>query len=475
MIMLVSLFLVMSCVPSSYFLDDHTQGAPGIPSKVVVLDGGTTHVAGRYTYVIVGVLDESNFPVSNVTVKLYEQSGVYISEAKTDSSGIATLPLFSTKSGKRTFYVEVEGYSYSFDIYFENPTWLFVVWLGADNDLEEFANRDLEEMRSASENVSVVVFYDGGGIYDGIMVLDEEGNWRFIMGITEIDLNSGSIEDLKYWMGYILKNFTAEHVALILWNHGGAWLDDSMYSLKAVSYDYSQGTAITIADLRGALESVLNGGKLDILGFDACLMGSLEVIYELRNTADYIVASSFLEPGEGWDYTFLSEINASSEPLDVGKLIVDKYKEHYLNHPQPGLNSLSLAVYDTSKVKSFVSDFNIFVENDLNSSTDVVNTIYLDVVKIYYDFFSNDAVLIDLGDFLDEYVNKTVSSIPDPSSFVVYSYGETEGQPLQTPISIFMPENSSCYSYYLDSYLTLSFPYDTSWDEFLEHWLGIQQ
>jgi hypothetical protein len=232
-----------------------------------------------------------------------------------------------------------------------------------------------------------------------------------------------------------------------------------------IGYDDFQGTAIAVSNLRKALENVLSGDKLDILGFDACLMGSLEVVYELRNTADYIVASSFNEPAEGWDYSFLGEIAPDSTPLDVARMIVDSYREYYSSDTYQ--NELSLAVYDTSQVEEFVSALNLFTE-DLKADLNKVNQIYGEVVKSYVDDY-NQTVLVDLGDFIDKWVSSRITAAPDPRSVVVYSYGEIAGKTLSFPISIFMPESMSCYQ----DYQTLSFPSDTQWDEFLEYWLGI--
>jgi hypothetical protein len=325
-------------------------------------------------------------------------------------------------------------------------------------------------MRNASGSVSVVVVYDGVEIGDGVLVLDESGNFQAVVGTMGIDFNSGSYTNLEAWLEMILNQFDADHYALVIWDHGSAWIGDSYYiSTKAVGFDETRGTAIAVADLRKALENVLSGDKLDILGFDACLMGSLEVVYELRNTADYIVASSFNEPAEGWDYSFLGEIAPDSTPLDVARMIVDSYREYYSSDTYQ--NELSLAVYDTSQVEEFVSALNLFTE-DLKADLNKVNQIYGEVVKSYVDDY-NQTVLVDLGDFIDKWVSSRITAAPDPRSVVVYSYGEIAGKTLSFPISIFMPESMSCYQDYQTDYQTLSFPSDTQWDEFLEYWLGI--
>ena len=51
--------------------------------------------------------------------------------------------------------------------------------------------------------------------------------------------------------------------------------------------------------------------KLDIIGFDACLMNMLEVAYQLRDHTEVVVGSEELEPGKGWDWGLQFKPNIS--------------------------------------------------------------------------------------------------------------------------------------------------------------------
>ena len=48
--------------------------------------------------------------------------------------------------------------------------------------------------------------------------------------------------------------------------------------------------------------ATLIGGKLDLLGMDACLMSMAEVGYQIRGSASFTVGSEQTEPGDGWPY-----------------------------------------------------------------------------------------------------------------------------------------------------------------------------
>jgi hypothetical protein len=62
--------------------------------------------------------------------------------------------------------------------------------------------------------------------------------------------------------------------------------------------------------------------KFDIIGFDACLMGSLEVLSMTAPYADYAVLSQETEPSMGWAYTaFLKKLtsNPKIDPAELSK------------------------------------------------------------------------------------------------------------------------------------------------------------
>jgi Clostripain family len=52
--------------------------------------------------------------------------------------------------------------------------------------------------------------------------------------------------------------------------------------------------------IRGALDGNPEGNtKLQVLGFDACLMQSLGAVDDFQPVAEYILASEAVEPGHG--------------------------------------------------------------------------------------------------------------------------------------------------------------------------------
>ena len=81
-----------------------------------------------------------------------------------------------------------------------------------------------------------------------------------------------------------------------------------------------------LAEISSALKNA--GIKYDFIGFDACLMGSLETDLMAAQYADYLIGSEETEPGIGWYYTdWLTALskNTSMPTLDIGKQIIDDF------------------------------------------------------------------------------------------------------------------------------------------------------
>ena len=67
------------------------------------------------------------------------------------------------------------------------------------------------------------------------------------------------------------------------------------------------------------------GRKLDLIGFDACLMASLESMTVWSDYAEHYVGSEELEPGDGWDYSFLKSLENSSEVGSLTESILRRF------------------------------------------------------------------------------------------------------------------------------------------------------
>ena len=200
-------------------------------------------------------------------------------------------------------------------------------------DLESrsgMASRDLAEMAQAtlSDRLNILVCTGGckqwrtNGISTGVNQIYKLGSGS--MRDTGENAGTGSMTDpntLLKFITYCKNNYPANRYELILWDHGGG-------SISGYGYDetHPSSGSMSLASLAGALKA--SKLKFDFIGFDACLMATVENATMLADYADYMIASEETEPGIGWYYTnWLSAFSAdtSMPTLDVGKMIVDDF------------------------------------------------------------------------------------------------------------------------------------------------------
>lgn len=207
---------------------------------------------------------------------------------------------------------------------------LMIYMIGTDLETKSgMATADLQEMTSAtiSDQVNVIVQTGGTKKWQN-SIISNTTNQRYQvtsqgLGLLQDDLGKQSMVDpdtLSDFILYSKENFPADRYQLILWDHGGG-------SLTGYGYDeYFPGEHMTLDEIDQALKD----GKtnFDFVGFDACLMATLETALVVAPYADYMIASEELEPGIGWHYTYwLSDLSedTSMSTLDLGAAIINTY------------------------------------------------------------------------------------------------------------------------------------------------------
>ena len=250
--------------------------------------------------------------------------------------------------------------------------WTFIVYQDADNNIEAAGVHDFNEMEvvGSTNNVNIVVQFDRSKDYDTtngdwttakrFLVQKDDLNGEFVsqevMDIGEVDMGDpNTLENFTVWA---IDNYPAQKYALDIWDHGGAfygaaWDDDP----NGTPIEGREDDWLSMPDISYALSNITKhlGRKIDILGFDACLMADFDVLYQVRHYTDYIVASGYVEPGEGWPYELiLTKLvdNPQMGPTELGKIICDDYIDSYTNRendPQD-TTALTMALFDSVKI-----------------------------------------------------------------------------------------------------------------------------
>ena len=216
-----------------------------------------------------------------------------------------------------------------------------IYWYLCGSDLESAggaATNDLIEMLEISlpEGVQVVIQTGGANEWQNEIINPEKAQ-RFLYDseglqlIEELDKqNMGDENTLKDFLSFAKNNYPAEHTMVNFWNHGGG-------SLTGVAFDEQFNfDSLTVLEMRRVFGSLyekelsVENQPIDIVGFDTCLMATVDVAYYLWDTAQYLVASQELEPGNGWNYTGIMNAlaeNPDIDALDLSIAICDSYVE----------------------------------------------------------------------------------------------------------------------------------------------------
>lgn len=208
---------------------------------------------------------------------------------------------------------------------------ILVYMCGTDLESQQgMATSDLKEMANATygDNVNLIVYTGGCARWRNNVISSSVNQiYRISDGKFEClvkDAGSKSMvspDTLASFITYGKENYPADRMCLILWDHGGG-------SVSGYGYDEKVGhnQSMTLAGINSALKKA--DVKFDFIGFDACLMATVENGLMLSQYADYMIASEETEPGVGWYYTnWLTKLgkNTSLPTIQIGKQIADDF------------------------------------------------------------------------------------------------------------------------------------------------------
>ena len=131
------------------------------------------------------------------------------------------------------------------------------------------------------------------------------------------DVNSADPKTLQDVLRWAKEKCPADEYGLVLWSHADGWLPATNKDYRQQSFGIDvgpsgnpytdsdasgrSGSQTDIPDLATAIQQ--SGVHLRFILFDACLMQSLEVAYDLRHVTDYLIGSPIAIHAAGANYT----------------------------------------------------------------------------------------------------------------------------------------------------------------------------
>jgi len=179
----------------------------------------------------------------------------------------------------------------------------------------------------------------------------------------------GDQSTLVDFISFSKENFPAERYGLIFWNHGRG-------SVHGFGYDelFPEDISLSLHEMGEAfadLKRNQNDLDLDFIGFDACLMATIETATVFAPYADYMIASQELEPGNGWNYEYI--INAlSAQPnlktVDLLEGIAKSYIDAYSYQPYLQATLSVIALDKVAALNASVGNLISKISANLNST-----------------------------------------------------------------------------------------------------------
>jgi hypothetical protein len=393
------------------------------------------------------------------------------------------------------------------------PEWTVIVYSAADDEvLEENMWFDVNEMELVGSNpqLNIVVQIDRyGGAFTG------DGDWsdtrRYLISqdndLNHIaspvleslgELDTGDPQTLIDFVTWAVENYPAKKYGLIMSDHGGGWTG-GFSDMTTASY-----SDLTIPEIASSLEQVLQDTGLDkfeMLGFDACLMGQIEVFASLYPYSNYMVASEEVVPSYGWSYAaWLGQLaqNPAVDGSAVSQAIVSTYVigETIFTEARSSADEISqeeatttMSAVESARVPDVVGAMNAFISTIVSLDQGLVAEART-YTRSYFSPFGEDVSpsFIDLGNFAEVMTTLTDDSDTQQAAIQLQTaissavVAEKHGPSMtgSNGIAFHFPDSDLYYfteynedfpPYYAES--SQSFLQQSVWDEFLAyHYTG---
>ncbi len=241
-----------------------------------------------------------------------------------------------------------------------------------NNSLAQYLEEDIEELMSliSDKNVNLVAQVDIKNTSHIKRLYIKPGQIIECASLEKTAKNaSGTRESFADFLAWGIPSFPADNYVVIIGNHGSGCLDRSKFISghflsRGIAFNDEYNVYLDNQDLKSTLEDAvlkhMNGKKFAIVGFDACLMNGAEILSQIQHTAEIVIASPEVEPGNGWGYTEILKIfkNNTPTPEELSKAIVKAYEKEYRERYAafPGFTLVATRTNTVSKIEDNISN-----------------------------------------------------------------------------------------------------------------------
>jgi hypothetical protein len=410
--------------------------------------------------------------------------------------------------------------------------WTLMIYMAGDNNLTFEMTQTLDQIREASRigpNFDLFVYFDGASKNIPTFYCDFSTpngakfspsyrvSGKLIDGPRDSSEDSARTSSIINFVDWCVQK-TAPHArehrryALILSGHSFSFLNWGLFKDESANHHMSHSqlrvvlNRITCAEeqLHDVGERIVIGRKLDLLGFDSCDMGSVEISSQFKDFANVLVASQGKVPKTGWNYSDLMINHLQIEPDCGAERLATGIVERYIRrHSRLALSNLSVDIAawnlnNLSGLEESLYRLSIALFHCLNSQTTVVQQLKRLLIYVHWKCQSfTFKQQIDIGDFchllvkeidlledeLSQHTFKHFNDLRSSSASVLTElrtcillsgFVGSDSQ-FSHGASMFFPWSWSSYRAAQDDYEALDFTTTSSagkkWNEFLKKFL----
>lgn len=270
-------------------------------------------------------------------------------------------------------------------------SWTYAIYMDGDNNLETYwagTSLPMLEAVPVNANLNIVAFVDLGST-SGMSVQKISGTTVTTVQ-TLPEMNMGDPATLTWAINQAAALYPSTYLALSMWDHGYGW--------NYVCKDDTSGDSLSMQELQAGIANA--GKKIDVLAFDCCNMGNIEVAYQvsLTNLVSYMIGSEETVPGNGFPYDLMLNnlaANPAMLPRDFSIAMVAAWGQYYSG--MTWATTVNLAAIDVMQLKATISTFSTW-SADMKSLLPGYKSSYATALKGTYNMWGTH-YFTDLYDY----------------------------------------------------------------------------
>lgn len=369
----------------------------------------------------------------------------------------------------------------------QQTAWTVHIFLNAVSDLQPYSTLNIEDILSVATNPEVRFIIQWkqnpaivpGSTFNGtrryLIQANASGTptLRIVQDLGTA-INMGSAQTLNDFLNYGFARYPSQRALGIMWSHGRGWKRSQKFghATRSFSEDIIGGLNYSIQTWE--LPQALAGHTFDLFAWDASLMQMIEVAYELKNSARYVIGSEESPPASGYPYrlVFKPFMNNPSAPSDT---LASSFVSAMLNYSPYVNRKITQSVMDTTLLPPLapaIQQLAIALVNNLSAVTTATlqsrlqsQTYGQDIGAYYYDFIDLSTKMQLIG------VPPEVASAFNDATSILQNAIVFEGHNSLSPGSHgasidFSP--SSVFAGLLADYQQLLFDQESHWSRWLQ-------